>query len=150
MYVEFRVDLLADYYLINNSVPIGMFKTLLVEDNLLYRGVLKGALLQRFAGMETREASDAQAALDILGNFHADLIITDISLKEDSSGLELARNIKLEYPDAVVVILSQYDVPEYRAVASQNGADHFLSKSTSLEKIFAYVDSVVISKGASS
>jgi len=150
MCVEYRVDLLADYCLINNSELIGMFKTLLVEDNLLYRGVLKGALLQRFAGMETREASDAQAALDILGDFHADLIITDISLKEDSSGLELARHIKLEHPDTVVVILSQYDVPEYRAVASQNGADHFLSKSTSLEKIFAYVDSVVISKGASS
>jgi len=120
-----------------------MFKTLLVENNLNYRRVLKGALLKRFVDLETKEASGNIDTLCTVSTFDPDLVIMDIDLKCDVSGLELTKIIKTEHPEIVVVILSQHDISEYRYVAQQNGADFFFSKSSSLESIFDYVDSII-------
>ena len=120
-----------------------MFKTLLVEDNLNYRRVLKSALLKRFVELETMEASDDGEALRVVDSYDPDLVIMDIDLKCDVTGLDLTKIIKAEHPEIVLVILSQHDIPEYRAVARQNGADFFLSKSSSLENIFDYVASII-------
>ena len=120
-----------------------MFKTLLVEDNLNYRKVLKSALLKRFIDLETKEASGESDALATVDTFDPDLVIMDIDLNCDVTGLDLTKVIKAEHPNTLVVILSQHDNPEYRAVAQQNGADYFLSKSSSLESIFDYVASVI-------
>jgi two-component system response regulator DegU len=120
-----------------------MFKTLLVEDNLNYRGVLKSALLNRFNGLETKEAAGENDALNIVDSYVPDLIIMDIDLEYGANGLDLTKKIKFDHPGIVVVILSQNDIPEYRSIAQQNGADFFFSKSTSLQSIFDYVNSVI-------
>jgi DNA-binding NarL/FixJ family response regulator len=120
-----------------------MFKVLLVEDNLSYRSVLKSALRKRFIDMEILEASSDHETLIAVNTFVPDMIIMDIDLKCEFTGLDLTKIIKAEHPDMVVVILSQHDIPEYRSVAQQNGADFFISKSASLDNIFDYVDTVI-------
>ena len=120
-----------------------MFKTLLVEENLKYRSVLKSALLKKFVDLDTKEASGESDTLNTVNAYNPDLVIMDIDLKCDVTGLDLTKTIKAEHPETVVVILSQHDIPEYRAVAQQNGADFFLSKSSSIETIFDYVNSVI-------
>ena len=125
-----------------------MFKTLLVEDNLNYRGVLKSALLKRFNDLETREASGESDALNIVDSYGPDLILMDIDLEYGANGLDLTKKIKFKHPGIVVVILSQHDIQEYRCVAQENGADFFFSKSTSLKSIFDYVDFVIVNRYA--
>ncbi len=120
-----------------------MFKTLLVEDNLNYRGVLKSALLKRFNDLEAKEAAGENDALNIVDAYDPDLVIMDIDLEDGANGLDLTKKIKFEHPGIVVVILSQHDIPEYRSIAQQNGADFYFPKSTSLQNIFDYVDSVI-------
>jgi two-component system response regulator DegU len=120
-----------------------MFKMLLVEDNLNYRGVLKSALLKRFNDLETKEAAGENDALNIVDSYDPDLVIMDIDLEDGANGLDLTKKIKFEHPAIVVVILSQHDIPEYRSVAQENGADFYFSKSSSLQNIFDYVDSVI-------
>jgi DNA-binding NarL/FixJ family response regulator len=41
---------------------------------------------------------------------------------------EVARRIKEEFPKSPTVILTGYDLPEYRQAAVQYGADTFLAK----------------------
>ena len=125
-----------------------MFKTLLVEDNLNYRGVLKSALLKRFNDLETREASGESDALNIVDSYDPDLILMDIDLEYGANGLDLTKKIKIKHPGIVVVILSQHDIQEYRCVAQENGADFFFSKSASLKSIFDYVDFVIVNRYA--
>jgi len=120
-----------------------MFKTLLVEDNLNYRGVLKSALLKRFNDLEAKEAAGENDALNIVDTYDPDLIIMDIDLEDGANGLDLTKKIKFKHPGIVVVILSQHDIPEYRSVAQENGADFYFSKSTPLQNIFDYVGSVI-------
>lgn len=130
--------------LLGHYIGLKMTKALLVEDNLIYRSILKGALLKRFDGLEIKESSGESDTLNVVNTFDPDLIFMDIDLKCGVTGLDLTKIIKVEYSEVVVVILSQHDTSEYRAAAYQNGADYFLSKSCSLKNIFDCVDSVFI------
>ncbi len=66
----------------------------------------------------------------------------DIKLPRES-GLELTRKIKTRHTRIRVIILTSYDLSEYRQAAGQYGADHFLSKGSSTrEEIMALVDAI--------
>jgi YesN/AraC family two-component response regulator len=120
-----------------------MFKTLIVEDSFIFRKLLKEILHTRFPSMEITEAMDGGEALQEIGASHPDLIFMDIKLP-GQNGLDLAKLIKTKYPDTVIVILTSYDIPEYREAALQNSADHFLSKGSSTKaEILALVDSIL-------
>ena len=66
--------------------------------------------------------------------FLPDTIFTDLRLP-GANGLELTQKIKAQYPDTIVVIITNYDLPEYREAAFQSGADHFISKDSFLKLI---------------
>ena len=121
-----------------------MFKTLIVEDSFIFRKLLKEILQARFASMEIIEAMNSKEALEeIYSSSPPDLIFMDIKLP-GQNGLDLAKQVKAKYPDTVIVILTSYDLPEYREAASQSKADYFLAKgSSSKADIFALVDSIL-------
>ena len=66
--------------------------------------------------------------MNIVDNYDPDLNIMDIDLQYGANSLELTKKIKFEHPGIIVVILSQNDIPKYRFVAQQNGADFFFLK----------------------
>ena len=119
-----------------------MFQILIVEDNAPFRQSLREMLCEQFPTMRVEEAQDGEDALDKLETISAHLVFMDIKLP-GQSGLEVTRTIKARYPEVRVIILTSYDLPEYREAASQYGADYFLSKgSSSREEILALVDTV--------
>jgi DNA-binding NarL/FixJ family response regulator len=107
-----------------------MPKILIVEDNLMYREVLKKFIESKFPDMDIEEGENAKEALNQINDGQPDLIFMDIKLQNDN-GLELTRKIKAEYPDIVVAIITQYNVAEYQRAAYQFGAEFFISKSSS-------------------
>ena len=124
-----------------------MFRTLLVEDNLSFRKIIKDDLESEFPSMEIREAGDGTEALERIGSSPPDLIFMDIRLPRQN-GLELTRMIKVDHPDIIVIILTSYDLPEYREAAVRYKADHFFSKSSiASDKITKLVKSILLQKG---
>ncbi len=120
-----------------------MSKALIVEDSAIFRKLLKEMLLSRFPSLEISEAADAEEALGKINSLLPDLIFMDIKLPGES-GLELTKKVKSKHPNIIIVILTAYDVPEYREAAYQFKADHFLSKgSASRESILTLVDSIL-------
>jgi len=120
-----------------------MFRTLIVEDSAFYRQLLKEALNSRFPSMDIFEATDGEKVLQKIEALHPDLVFMDIKLPEES-GLELTQKIKTQYPDIIIIILTAYDIPEYREAAYQYKANYFLSKgSASKEDILTLVDSIL-------
>jgi DNA-binding NarL/FixJ family response regulator len=66
----------------------------------------------------------------------------DIKLPGES-GLDLTRKIKAADASIVIIILTSYDLPEYREAGQQYGADHFVSKGSSTrEEILELVRSI--------
>lgn len=119
----------------------GSFRVLIVEDNTLFRQLFKETLHNRFPSVEIYEAIDGEEALLQVEIFRPNLIFMDIRLPGEN-GLELTRKIKTLYPNIIVIILTGYDLPEYRE-ASSRYADHFFSKdSSTTENIFTLVESI--------
>jgi DNA-binding NarL/FixJ family response regulator len=119
-----------------------MFQILIVEDNAPFRQSFKEMLCEQFPSMSVEEAQDGEDALGKLETLSIHLVFMDIKLP-GQSGFEVTRTIKARYPEVKVIILTSYDLPEYREAASQYGADYFLSKgSSSREEILALVDSI--------
>jgi DNA-binding NarL/FixJ family response regulator len=114
-----------------DSVSAGnnKFKTLIVEDNALFRQTFKEGLQTLFPSMMIQEAAEGVDALEKVDTFHPRLIFMDIHLPGEN-GLQLTRKIKANYPDVAVVILTSHDIPEYREAALQCGARCFFPKDS--------------------
>lgn len=120
-----------------------MSRTLIVEDSAFYRQSLKEALHSRFPSMDLFEATDGEEALQKIEAFLPDLVFMDIKLPGES-GLELTKKIKTKHPNIIIIILTAYDIPEYREAAYQYNANYFLSKgSASKENILTLVESIL-------
>ncbi len=111
-----------------------MKRILLVEDNSYFLQFLKETLHARLPSVGILEATNGQEALLRMEASLPDTIFTDLRLPGEN-GLELTRKIKAQHPNIIVVIITNYDLPEYREAALQSGADHFLSKDSFLKMI---------------
>src|SRR5437762_2941414 len=72
-------------------------RVLLVDDHAVVRYGMAQLINRQDDLVVCGEEEDASKALAAIGTLKPDLVIADISLK-DSSGLELMRNIKAQYP----------------------------------------------------
>ncbi len=107
------------------SVP----KTLLVEDDPVFRGIVADLLTERFPEMVITQLSDADRAFTSVCLSNPDLVFMDIQLPGEN-GLELTRRIKTLASNIVIVVLTGCDAPEYRQAAYQCGADGFILKGS--------------------
>ena len=124
-----------------------MFKALLVEDSSSFRLLLKNSLQDLFPSMEIIEAADGVEAFQRIDGNTPDLIFMDVRLPGEN-GLELTRRIKADNPNITIIILTSYDLPEYREEAIRCKADHFFSKDAlRTEEIFTLVKSILLTKG---
>jgi CheY-like chemotaxis protein len=124
-----------------------MFHALLVEDNATFRISLSDILLSYFPLIGVDEAADGEEALSKVEYLHPDIVFIDIQLPGEN-GLEITKKIKLVYDYIVVIILTSYDLPEYRQQAFRNGADCFLSKGddSCIEDILARIEGTMARK----
>ena len=124
-----------------------MLKTLIVDDSTTFRKTFRSALCERFPFMVIEEAPGATEALQKIKTFLPDLIFMDISLPGEN-GLELTRRIKASHPEIAIIILTAYDLREYREAAYNGGANAFIPKnSLNLADISALIKSVFSVEG---
>lgn len=129
------------FFLRKDFSPV-MVTALLVEDNVAFRESLKETLHSRFPAIGVAEAGDGEEALQKIGACVPDLIFMDIKLPGEN-GLSLTKRIKTAHPDVVVVVLTSYDLPEYREAAFQYHANHFIAKTSVSTRIVEVVDSIL-------
>ncbi len=120
-----------------------MLSTLIVEDNAAHRQSLHDLLARQFPSMRIAEAVDGEEALRETLARRFDLVFMDIRLPR-GNGLSLCQAIKTAWADAVVCILTSYDIEEYREAAFRSSADYFMVKGDSSEaEIVGVVDSLL-------
>lgn len=139
-------------YVVSRWLPYGrragtelpkMFTILIVEDSPAYRQSLREMLCSRFPVVQVEEAGDGTEALTVIENGLPALVFMDIRLPGEN-GLELTRRIKQAHQDLPVVILTNYDLSEYKEAAFEFGADHFLPKeSSTFQEIAAIVEALL-------
>jgi len=119
-----------------------VLRVLLVEDNRIYRDVFKESLCKHFPTVVIDEAGNGEEALQKMSMTPPHLIFMDIRLP-DTNGFELTRKMKKDFPNIRIVILTGYDLPEYRQASVEFGADAFFVKeSLNWDEIKALVESI--------
>lgn len=110
-----------------------MAKILIVEDSSFFSTLLKETLFSQWPKLDISEAPNAEEGLKKVNALRPDLIFVDIRLP-GQSGLDFTRKIKSTHPNIPIIILTSYDLPEYREAAKKYQADHFLSKGTTTKQ----------------
>jgi two-component system, NarL family, invasion response regulator UvrY len=115
-------------------------RILLVDDHIVVReGVRR--LLSGIGGIELREASSGDEALDMYGKERPDLVLLDLNLA-GVGGLELLRRLLALDEKARVVVFSMHAEPIYAARALRLGARGYVSKSAGANELVTAVKRV--------
>jgi len=79
------------------------------------------------SGLQTRMVATTEQALDILGQYPVDIVVTDLRVPQ-LGGIELLRRVKEAYPQTAVIVLTQYGTIESAVEATRIGASDYVTK----------------------
>jgi two-component system, NtrC family, nitrogen regulation response regulator NtrX len=105
---------------------------LIIDDEASIRSSLEGALKDE--GYRVRSAPSGREGLDLLRKDPPDVVILDIWMP-GMDGLEVLKQIKSEWPDQPVIMMSGHGTIDTAVRATKLGAFDFLEKPPSLEKL---------------
>ncbi len=108
-------------------------KVLIVDDNAMYRSAFKRNLM--LMDYEVCEAEHGEEALSVLQSEAPEVVVTDLSMRTPTEGLDLIRQIKSADPLLPVVMISAVGTFEEGAEAMRLGATQVISKSRIDEEI---------------
>jgi two-component system response regulator AtoC len=102
------------------------FRILIVDDELHIRSGLAKALVEE--ADEVATASDGAEAWEAFQRDRHDLVITDLKMPGEVSGLELLRRIKFERPETLVLVITAHGSIETAIEAMRQGAHDYIQK----------------------
>jgi CheY-like chemotaxis protein len=122
--------------------PLAGLKILVVDDEADAREVVATALAQ--CGARTVAVATASEAIQLLKNFHPDVVVSDISMPgEDGYSLvRKIRSMKSEIAGVPVVALTAFTQPEEGRRAIRAGFKHCVSKPVEIDELAAVVRTV--------
>lgn len=100
------------------------------DDEAIKNSVEEFLIIQNY---KVKSAANAQHALEILQIFHADIVITDITM-QGMDGLELTKKIKSKY-HADVMVMTGYSAEYSYEEAVKAGASDFIFKPFKFEEL---------------
>lgn len=105
-------------------------KLLLVEDNLQMRQMIRRVVAD--LADEVCECADDLEAVALYTQQQPDWVLMDIELAH-GNGISATRLIKASFPDARILIVTNYNDAMLRAVATQAGACGYVLKENLME-----------------
>ena len=107
-------------------------RVLIVDDERIEREGIRYLIEEHFK-FETVEAANGKAALRVLEQTPAEILLTDIKMPF-MDGLELIREARKRFPDMEIIVFSAYGEFEYARQAMQYGVDSYLLKPVDIEE----------------
>jgi DNA-binding NarL/FixJ family response regulator len=101
-------------------------RIMLVDDHAGFRQVVK-MHLQTAGVMECLECESGDEGVARYSEFQPEVVLMDIEMA-GLDGLSATARIKARFPDARIIVLTQYDDPDLREAARQAGASDYVWK----------------------
>lgn len=112
-----------------------MINILLAEDHNIVRNGIRSVLEKEDTIHVSGEAVNGAEALAFLANGHnINVLVADMNMPV-IGGVELTEQIRKDYPDLKVIILSALDHEKYVIKAFQSGVNGYLLKSAGAEEL---------------
>ena len=110
-------------------------RILIVDDERQITRVLSRGLTAK--GYDVHVAADGEAALQTFGDWHPDLIITDLSMP-NMNGLELCRRLRT-FSEVPIIVLSVKGEERAKVEALDAGADDYVTKPFGIDELLARI-----------
>lgn len=107
-------------------------KLLVVDDDESLRWVTQAQLQQ--SGYRVDAAANGKEALAKLREAPADLVITDLMMP-GMSGIELLKQIRADYPEIIVILVTAFGTVENAVEAMKAGAYDYITKPVNMEEL---------------
>ena len=120
-----------------------MHKILLVDDEQLIREGLQRIL--ELKGYEVTIAKDGKEAIEALGKYKPDMIITDIIMPE-RDGIEVILFARKQHPDVKIVAISgggRINAQDHLEIAKQLGVNNTLTKPFSSDELIVTIETLL-------
>lgn len=124
-----------------------MIKIIIVDDSEIHLEGMKSILKRSDELHVAATAQTINEAKQLLKVESYDLAILDISLEEETDGLQLAQFIKATYPDMPVIILSHYKNICYIIQSLKMQLNGYLAKDTQPIDLISAIQAVAQGKG---
>jgi DNA-binding NarL/FixJ family response regulator len=136
-------------------MAVEKIKILIADDHAIVREGLKQIVTEEKDILVAGEAENSEQMMELLEKENWNLVVLDINMP-GKSGLEALKDIKLQYPELPVLILSMFSEDQYGIRAIKAGASGYLKKVsaptelvTAIRKILAggkYINSSLAEK----
>ena len=109
-------------------------RILVVDDDAAFRQRVK-AFFAREADMEVvGDASDGEEAITKAQELKPDVVLMDVRMP-GLNGVSATRKLREEMPEVKVIMLSVFDLPEYKDAAMVSGASGYVVKKSMIEAL---------------
>ena len=117
-------------------------RVFIVDDHPLVREGLANLINEQDDLIVCGEAEDSAQAITRLATARPDVALIDISLKNES-GLELVKNLGVQFPRVALIVLSMHDEALYAERALHAGARGYMMKRETTKSVLASIRHVL-------
>jgi DNA-binding NarL/FixJ family response regulator len=117
-------------------------KILIVDDHPIVRQGLAELVNHENDLAVCGQAEDAHQAMKAIKELRPNIAVVDISLRE-TSGIELIKDINVQYPNLPVLALSMHDESLYAERALRAGAKGYIMKAEATEKVITAIRKIL-------
>ncbi|CAD5277158.1 MULTISPECIES: response regulator transcription factor [unclassified Imperialibacter] len=122
-----------------------MIRILIADDHSMIRRGLREILLDEFGDASITEASTGTELLKLAQSREWDILISDISMP-GQNGLDILKQLKEQFPNKPILILSMHPEDQYAIRALRAGAAGYLTKESASNELVAAVRKVLAGK----
>ena len=105
-----------------------MATVLIVDDHPIFRSGAATALSATEEFEVMGEVGSVSEAMEIIRNRQPDLLLTDIRLEGNANGVELAMQVRAEFPNIKIVVLTNYSHEPYSKAMMEAQVEGYLLK----------------------
>jgi DNA-binding NarL/FixJ family response regulator len=124
-----------------------LIRLVLADDHAVVRKGIREFLEQDPAIRVVAEAQDGAEAVALVAREHPEVAVLDIQMPR-LNGLEATRQLKHDFPNLGVLIVTAYDDDPYIFAALQAGANGYLLKTASSDEIIQAVHAIAEGESA--
>lgn len=121
-------------------------KLILLDDHKLFGESIKSLLEDQKEIDRCDYASSISEFFELFEERSYDIALVDINLKEDKTGLDLISEILSKRANQAIVILTSYDLVNYKDMALSLGVKDFINKSIDISDLVERLEKVYIGR----
>lgn len=117
-------------------------KIILLDDHKIFGQSIKMLLEEQADDISCAYVSDAQKFFKMIKEEAYDIFLIDINLKDDKTGLDLIKDLIEDNPKQKIIVLTSYDLDNYKDMAFKLGVRDFINKSVEIDELLERIKNV--------